>query len=378
MKARKNCRLCNSRNLVPVIDLGDTPLAGTFLKAEEVGREKYYPLQISRCRDCSAVQLLHTVPKEELFQSFLSSVAMTKHFEDYAEELVKKDLIRPGNFVVEIGSNDGVLLKPLKDLGMKVLGIDPIESIARIARKKGIKTINEFFSWELAKKIGKKADMVLANNVFAHIDDLDEVMKGIQVMLKDDGLFVFEVHFLVDMVEKLQYDTIYHEHMNYFSIASLAPFLKKYGFEILEVKRIPTHSGSIRVYAKQFPPERLRTFVDDVVQRRLELMNLLFDLRDKDKTIVGYGAAGRANTLLNYCRINENLISCIIDESPARYDKYTPGSHIPVLSPDKVDLKAVDYVLILAWNYKDQIIQKARDVGFKGKFIVPLPKVEII
>jgi SAM-dependent methyltransferase len=356
------------------VDLGKTPLAGEFLKKDEVGKEKFYPLKLYECLDCSLVQLEKTVPRERLFQSFLSSVSMKQHFFQYAWEMASR-FLKKGDFVVEIGSNDGTLLKPLQKLGMKVLGIEPVIKIAEISKKKGIPTWICYFSTIVAKEIGKKADMVLANNVLAHIEDMDEVMKGIKMILKDDGILVFEVHYLLDLVEKLQYDTIYHEHINYYSIASLAPFLKKYGFEIFEVKRVPTHAGSIRVYAKQLSDEKIESFNDDINLQRYKFVSQLKRLKRQHRIVIGYGAAGRANTLLNYCHITPDLISCIVDESPLRYGRFTPGTHIPVVSPKKVDFKKVDYVVILAWNYEKEIREKLKKSVIK--FIIPLPRVKI-
>lgn len=371
------CKFCKSKDLKLFADLGEMPLAGEFLDKKDIGKERKYPLKVYECQGCSLVQLADIVPKELLFQSFLSSVSMKKHFEDYAKEM-KDRFLKEGDLVVEIGSNDGVLLEPLKKMGMRVIGIEPVKHIAEIARKKGIHTINDYFSSNVAMNIRGSADMVLANNVFAHIEDLDDVMKGIKIVLKEDGIFVFEVHYLLDLIDKFQYDCIYHEHMYYYSIASLAPFLKKYEFEIFEVKRIPTHSGSIRVYTKQLPRRKIDEFKYQVQNQRKDFVSLLYKLKKEGKKIIGYGAAGRANTLLNYCGINTSLIDYIIDESPLRYNLFTPGSHIPVIPPDKARLKEVDYVVILAWNYKDIIIEKTKKLGFKGKFIMPLPKVEVI
>lgn len=372
---RETCRFCSKTDFNLVLDLGMQPLAGDFLEKDQVGKEKFYPLKIYQCLNCGLVQMLDVVPKEKLFQSFLSSVSMSNHFVDYANEMVQR-FLKPGDFVVEIGSNDGVLLKPLKDMGMKVLGIEPVKKIAKIAKEKGVTTIVNYFSEKLSKAIKKKsAKLVLANNVFAHIDDLDDVMKGISYILADDGYFVFECQFLVDMIEKRQYDLIYHEHLNYYSISSLVPFLKKYGFEITEVKKIPTHGGSIRVYAKKFDIGR---FDITALASRIGLNNYLHEIKEQNKKIVGFGAAGRANTLLNYCGITTDELDYIIDESPLRYGRFTPGSHIPVVPLSEDKFKDVDYVLILAWNYTKEIMDKSRKFGFKGKFIVPLPEAILL
>ncbi len=369
------CRFCGSKNIPVFIDLGETPLAGEFLEKKDIGKEKFYPLKLYRCEKCSLIQLQTPVDRKELFQSFLSSVSMKQHFTDYANEMVKR-FLKKGDRVVEIGSNDGVLLKPLKDAGIRVLGVEPVKKIADIANRKGVPTVIDFFSVKVAKKIGKVADMVLANNVLAHIEDMDGIMRGIKIILKDDGILVFEVHYLLDLVEKMQYDNIYHEHINYYSIASLAPFLKKYGFEIFEVKRVPTHSGSIRVYAKQLPEYKIKNFKTNVTKQRKAFRSLLKRLKKSGKKVIGYGASGRANTMLNYCGITSDLIEYIIDESPLRYGRLTPGTHIPVVPPKGIDYKDVDYVVILAWNYEKEIREKLKN--HVVKYIIPLPRVRII
>jgi len=369
---RKTCRFCSKNKFKLIIDLGKQPLAGTFID-KKTDKEKFYPLRIYQCSNCGLVQRRDAIPRNELFQSFLSSVSMKDHFQLYAEEM-RNNFLEKGNFVVEIGSNDGVLLKPLKDMGMKVLGIEPIPYIAKLAVEKGVPTLEHFFSEKLAKKINDKADMILANNVFAHIDDMDDTMKGIKYLLKEDGYFIFEVQFLVDTIEKNQYDTIYHEHFNYYSISSLASFLKKYGFEIVEVKRISTHSGSVRVYAKKFT---MKNFAQKVEESKDQLFHLLKFYQKNKVKVIGYGAAGRANTLLNYCNIDSSLIEYIVDESPLRYGKFTPGTHIPVRKPSEEDIKA-GVVVILAWNYKDQIMKKLEDLGYTGIYVIPLPEVKVI
>lgn len=350
---RKECVSCNSDLFSLVMDLGWQPLAGTFLKKSQIGKEKYYPLKIYRCVDCNLVQLRHIVPKEELFQSFLSNVSMKDHFIDLAEEIYTD--LSP-NFVVEIGSNDGTLLEELKP-DTQVLGIEPVRKIANIALKNHIPTIPRYFNNKTAlfiKKYYGQADVIVAANVMAHIDNIRSTLRGIQTLLTDDGTFIMEVA----LYDPAQYDNYYHEHLYYYTVDSLAYLLGQFGLNITQVKPIPTHGGSIRIYAKK------------VKSLDLEDIEYISDLEGK---IIGYGASGRGNTLLNYWKI---YLDYIIDENPYRYGHYTPGTHIPVYSPDK--LGNPDYILILAWNYKDQIIKKCRAKGYKGKFIIPFPKLEII
>ena len=364
------CRLCDSKKLKTYLDLGKMPLAGEF--KDKIEKEKIYSLKAFQCQNCWLVQLLSIVPKEELFQSFLTAYSLKEHFREFAKEM-RERFLESGDFVVEIGSNDGTLLKFLKEKGIKILGIEPVKKIAQIALKQKLPTIVDYFSFKIAKKINKKADAVFANNVLAHINDMDDVMEGINFLLKNEGILVFEVHHFLNILKEGQYDNFYHEHLNYYMVGPLAMFLNKHGFEITEIKPIPTHGGSMRIYAQKIPKIKLRSFT---LQHKKKLLSLLRKLKKEKKTIVGYGASGRGNTLLNFCGIDSSFLDYIIDESPLRYGKYTPGSHLPIVSPK--EFKGADYVFILAWNYKEEIIAKIKKLGFKGKFIVPLPKIEII
>ncbi len=369
-----NCRFCAKKQFKLILDLGRQPLAGEFLTKNQIGKEQFYPLRLYQCQSCGLVQLLDVVEKDQLFQSFLSSVNMSQHFQDYAKELADR-FLNIGDFVIEIGSNDGVLLKPLKKMGMKVLGIESVRKIAKIAQDKGIQTKVDYFSLKVAKQIKQKAQAILANNVFAHIDNLKDVMDGVDYLLEEQGVFIFEVHFLLDLIDYTQYDTIYHEHLNYYSVFTLANFLNKWHFEITEVKPIPTHAGSIRVYTRRF---KIGNFAKRVIWQKTKLVKLLKNIKVQGKLIIGYGAAGRANTLLNYCKITSEYLEYIIDESPLRYGRFTPGTHIKIIPATNAQLDKVDYILILAWNYQKEIMAKAKLNGFRGKFIIPLPKVTVI
>ena len=406
-KKRTTCRLCNSRHLVKILDLGYMPHAGNYLTEAELGREYYYPLRIYFCRKCGLVQNLDIISPETLFGEYhyLSSISLSGHFQKYAKE-VKKRFLNKNAFVVEIGSNDGVLLSPLKKMGINVLGIDPAKNIAMVAEKNGIKTIVDYFGNKTAVKILKqygKADMVLANNVLAHIDDMNNVFKGIVKILKPQGVLVFEVHYLPDLLNKMQYDFFYSEHLSYYSLCSLKPFLNKYGLEIFDARRIPIHSGSIRVYAqfKKSGSENANKRVAEMIKRenksktlkegylmkfstkikkhKQEINKLLLNIKKQKLRIAGYGAGGRANTLLNYCEIDKDILDYIVDDSPERQGKYTPGTYIPIVSPEVIKKDNIKYLLLLAWNYKNIIIEKERDYLNKGgMFIVPLPKINII
>lgn len=402
---RKTCRICGSYSLELFLDLGFMPHAGDFLKKSEVGKEYKYPLRIYRCRKCGLVQILDVISTNTLFKNYhyLSSVSLSPHFEEYAEEMSKKFLAK-NTFVVEIGSNDGVLLLPLKKRGINVLGVDPSANVAKIARKKGVKTITVGFGLDIAKDIVKengKADAIFANNVLAHIDDIKDVFEGIEILLKKDGVLVAEVHYFPELLKKNQYDFFYNEHLCYYSLKTFTKLLKLGGLTPFDAKTIPIHSGSIRIYAKfignnNYPKTKrliklensednisfksLADFSKKVETHKKDLLSLLNKIKGKNEKIVGYGASGRANTLLNYCGIDTKILDCIVDESPERYGKFTPGTHIPIVNPDYFRRdKKVKFALLLAWNYKSEILGKEKKfVDNGGRFIVPFPKIKNI
>ena len=404
---RTSCRLCDSKDLVEILDLGEMPLAGAYLKKVQLGKEKVYPLKIFFCKECFLVQILDVVDPDTLFKDYryLSSLSLSSHFSNLARELTKKFLAKD-SFIVEIGSNDGVLLSPLKSLGMRVLGVDPAENVAKIAQTKGIDTMVNYFGKAVGRAVAGtygKADAILANNVLAHIDDMHDVALGMKTLLKRNGIFVFEVHYLGDLVQKGQYDFFYNEHLSYYSLISLIPFLDKYEFEIFDVKRIPIHSGSIRVYVKNKGENRYKVsqnvnqlisyeretkldkiqtyleFAKKVKNHKAKLKNLIFSLQRNGKRIVGYGAAGRGNTLMNFCNLDSNMIEYIVDESPERYGRFTPGTHVPIVEPQVFRNSFPDHVLIFAWSYKNRIFEKEKEyTNNGGKFIIPLPQIRIV
>lgn len=381
------------------------PHAGNFLTAKEVGNEYYYPLRVYYCKKCGLVQILDIVPPNILFQKYhyLSSVSLSEHFHKYAKEVGKRFLTK-NSFVVEIGSNDGVLLSPLKKMGIKVLGVDPAKNIAAVAKKKGIKTIVNFFDERVAGKIFKengKADAILANNVLAHIDDMDNVFRGIVKLLSPDGVLIFEVHYLPDLLKAMQYDFFYTEHLSYYSLGSLIPFLNKFGLRIFDIKHISIHSGSIRVYVKfensnkykikkavgkmylkeqkVLSSDKMIGFSLKVYKHKKNIKKILTKIKESGDKIVGYGAGGRANTFLNFCGIDRTILDYIVDDSPERQGKYTPGMHIPIVSPEVFRKDSAKFALLLAWNYKKQILSKENKFIKKGgKFIIPLPKLTYV
>ena len=404
-----SCRICKSSDLKTFLKFGDMPLAGGFIKKEELSKEKKFPLTVAFCENCKETQILETVSSTTLFKDyrFVSSTTRTlsNHFIQYAKTM-KERFLKKNSLVVEFGSNDGVLLKPFSDLGIKVIGVEPAKNIALLARQKGCEVINDFFNSKTAEKIKKKygnASLICANNVFAHIDDMHEPMKGIKLLLKDDGIFVFEVHYLVDLLEQFQFDMIYHEHMMHHSLTSLSYLLNLFDMEIFDVLRIPIHAGSIRVYAqnkvrgknttkpvvqKLFDLEKFKKieqlntlikFGKETYRKRDLLTKLITDLKTKGKRIIGYGASGRATVHINFCKFSNQIIEYVVDASHERQGRFIPGMHIPIVPPEKLKTDNPDYAILFAYNYFDEVMKKESNyIQSGGKFIVPLPEPKII
>ena len=405
MSKRNDCRMCGSKHVSCFLSLSDMPRAGAYIKKEDLGKpEILYPLDIYFCEDCYSVQLLDIIPRETLFDDYryLSSVAsasVLEHFNSYSKEIYDI-LIEKSNFVVEIACNDGILLEPLMNHGINCLGIDPASNIVSVARDKGLNVINDFFGKKIVQKILQEhgqAEIVVANAVFAHVDDMDDMTAGVNGILSDSGTFIFEVHHLADIIQDMQYDSFYHEHFSYHSIITLSKFLKKYDMEICDVKKFSVRGGMIRVYAKKIKNnnkinrsvnefidlektmgldqfQTFKKFGESVIEHKSEILKLLNQLKSEGKKIVAYGMSGRGNTLLNYWKVDTKIIDYGIDASPERYDRYVPGMHIPIKSPEN-SLVDVDYALLLAWIFKDDIMKKESDfIKNGGKFIIPMPK----
>lgn len=407
---RDNCRICNSKDLVKFLSFGKMPLAGRFIKKEEIKNEKFYPLDVYFCRNCKEVQLLDVVSADTLFKDYryLSSVTKTlsEHFRNYAKTMKERFQLNEKSLVVEFGSNDGVLQKPFKDFGITAVGVEPAINVAKIAKERGLIVINDYVSTKVAEHILKsygKADLICANNTFAHIDDMHEVMRFIKLLLKENGVFVFEVHYLVDLLNKYQYDFIYHQHLMYHSLMALSHLLKLFDMEIFDVKRIPIHFGSIRVYVKNIENKResirevvkellklekkmgldqeetFFKFASEVISKRDEITKTVKGLKAKGKKIIGYGASGRASVHLNFCNLGPKEIDYIVDMSPERQNRLMPGTHIPIISPEVLKKDNPDYAILFAYNYEKEILGKEREfIERGGKFIIPIPDVRIV
>jgi len=392
------------------LSLGRMPPANAFLTAEQLTEpEMTFPLDVCLCTKCALVQLKDVVDPELLFENYVyassTSPSFRAHFQSFAEHVYRRFRLDARSLVIDVGSNDGILLKPFKELGARTLGVDPAENLARQATEAGIDTLPIFFGIKAAKIIAEtrgKAHIVTANNVFAHVDDLDSFVQAVRAVLREDGIFIFEVPYLADLLTKNLFDTIYHEHLSYFSLRPLLYHFQKQEMQILDVQRVDSHGGSLRVFVRnadsgQENEDSIRKFLnleeelliysfktwqgfsDRVQHNREKFRNLLHELKSAGKRIAGYGAPAKGNTLLNYFGITRKDLEYIADDSPLKQNLFTPGSHIPVFSPDRLSVDRPDYVLILAWNFADSIM--ARLSSFRssgGKFILPVPSPEVI
>ena len=403
-----HCRSCNSTELSIFLSLGDLPLSDGFLEARQlVDNEPRYPLDVAFCATCSLVQILETVPPEELFGAdypYFSSFTDTllRHSEANVKERIAERKLGSDSLVVELASNDGYLLQYYKADGVPVLGIDPAPGPVAAARAKGIDTLEAFFGLDFAKKLaseGRRADVLHANNVLAHVADTNGFVAGIATLLKDDGVAVIECPYVKDLIEHGEFDTIYHEHLCYFSVTALRALFSRHGLYITRVVPLSIHGGSLRVFVeKQNRPEqsvhdyieseqrlgldRLDYYADfstRVNQIRTELNELLQGLKERKARIVGYGAAAKGTIMLNYVGIGQETLDFVADRNTHKQGRYIPGVRLPISSPERVLAEQPDYVLILPWNFKDEIMaQQAEYRRRGGKFIVPVPRPTII
>ncbi|MDO8487500.1 MAG: class I SAM-dependent methyltransferase [Candidatus Curtissbacteria bacterium] len=407
----EKCRICHSRRLFKFLDLGSMPIPNGFLERDKLKTsEQKFELACLFCEDCCLVQLSIVVNPALMFKNYVYIPSMAKvmmnNFGNLAFQIYKEFKLNKSSLVVDIGSNDGSLLTFFKNFEVKVLGIDPAKNLAKLAEMKGIPTEVKFFNARNAKQIVKKygkADVITATNVIAHIDNLHQVFEGVASLLAKDGVFVTEFPYLVDLIKKNEFDTIYHEHLSYFSLKPWIKLISLYGFEIIGVQRLLIHGGSIRLIHRKksrksnkalntvkyllsveenqglYSTKALIDFARRIENLKVELMELLTDLKKKRKKIIGYGAAAKGNVLTNYFGIGTNILDYIVDSTPYKQGLFTPGVHIPVYGESRIAKDRPDYILILAWNFADEIIEKERE--FKkngGKFIIPIPKIKIV
>lgn len=387
-----------------------SPLANSYLKPEELHQaEAFYPMHVYVCETCYLVQLPEFESPEHIFgdYAYFSSYSETwlKHAETYVEQMIERFGFDSGSQIVEIASNDGYLLQYFKEKGVPILGVEPAKNVAKIAQEAGIPTVVKFFGVQTAKALaaeGKHADLLVGNNVLAHVPDLNDFVRGMKILLKPQGLITMEFHYLRQLLTKNQFDTIYHEHFSYFSCIAVEKVFADHGLTIFDVEELPTHGGSLRIYARHTEDEtkpitsrvkelrdrelqegfnKLETytsFAQRVQETKRTLLEFLIQAKREGKSIVGYGAPAKGNTLLNYCGIRSDFMDYTVDRSPHKQGHFLPGTHIPIYHPDKIKETKPDYVVILPWNLKDEIMEQMKHIReWSGQFVVLIPEVEV-
>jgi len=408
IKKQTNCRICKSPELSEFLNLGDQPLANAFRHPERRDSEEKFPLRVLLCRKCNLCQLGEVVDPEILFRDYIyyssSQPVLPRHFKEYAEYVYNNFIHDEAELVVEMGSNDGLLLLAFKHMGARILGVDPAKNIAIVANERGVPTIAEFFGKSVAEKIKVgygEAQVLIGNNVVAHTDDHHSLVSGIEHILSKDGVFVLEAPYLVDMFENMTFDTIYHEHMSYLAIRPLQYLFNQYSLEIFDVVLFPVQGQSIRVFVGRKGQYKVRDSVGRFINKELEMgldrietykelarkieklkhdvVDTIKEIKKQGKIIAGYGAPAKGNTLLNYFDINNNHLEYLTESMPSKIGLYAPGTGIPVKNISDARKNWPDYFLLLAWSYKDAIIEKEREFRERGgKFILPIGKERIL
>jgi SAM-dependent methyltransferase len=404
------CRSCGEGGLQGILSMGSTPLANALLDEGQLGGpEQTYPLDLVLCPACGLVQITETVPPEKLFSEYLYlssfSETMLRYSEQIAARLVRERALGPGSLVVEVASNDGYLLQYYARAGVPVLGVEPAENIARVAeRERGVPTVCDFFGESLARRLaaeGRRADVIHANNVLAHVADLNGVVRGFERLLKDEGVAVIEVPYVKEMIDNCEFDTIYHEHLCYFSLTALDSLFRRHGLVITDVERLSIHGGTLRIYAGKAAGARPSSSVEGLLAEEAEwgatgaefylgfgekverlragLLALLRELKSEGKRVAVYGASAKGSTLLNYFRIGRETLDFVVDRSEVKQGRYTPGTHLPIYPPARLLEEMPDYALLLTWNFADEILEQQAEYRRRGgRFIIPVPEVRVV
>jgi SAM-dependent methyltransferase len=406
-----NCRFCDTPLTDLFVSLGTSPLSNAFLTSEQLGAgEMFFPLDVYVCPECFLVQLAEFESPAEIFGDYAYfssySTSWLEHAKRYVAQITEMLGLGQDSLVVEVASNDGYLLQYLAERDVPVLGIEPAFTVAEAARAKGIPTLESFFGVDLATQLrdeGKSADLLIGNNVFAHVPELNDFVAGLELLLKPHGVVTLEFPHLLRLVEGLQFDTIYHEHFSYFSFTTARRVLAAHGLVVFDVEELPTHGGSLRIYARHAADESrpVTPRVDELLERetragfgdlaayrgfqarvngaKRDLLQFLITAKNEGKSVVGYGAPAKGNTLLNFCGVRSDLLEYTVDMSAYKQGRFLPGTHIPVYAPDRLRETKPDYVLILPWNLKDEIVdQHAYISEWGGRFVVPLPTVQVL
>jgi SAM-dependent methyltransferase len=405
------CRFCQEPLQRTFVDLGMSPLCESFLTSAQLNAmEPFFPLHVKVCETCFLVQLEEYVAPDHIFSEYAYfssySDSWLKHASKYVDMISKRLGLGSDSLVVEVASNDGYLLQYFVQKGIPVLGIEPAANVARVAEQKGVPTLVKFFGCETARTVaasGRSADLIVGNNVLAHVPDINDFVGGVRILLKPSGVATFEFPHLARLMEEVQYDTIYHEHFSYLSLTAVKRIVAAHGLELFDVEELPSHGGSIRVYLRHqndastpvseavISLERRERalgldtlasyegFAEQVIESKHSLLELLIRLRREGKRVAGYGAPGKGNTLLNYCGIRTDLVEFTVDRNPYKHGRFLPGTHIPIFPVERISERRPDYILILPWNLKDEIVgQLAYARAWGAKFIVPIPVATVI
>ncbi|WP_371504482.1 methyltransferase domain-containing protein [Nitrosopumilus adriaticus] len=405
------CRFCHTSKFSNFLDLGRTPLSNSFLKKSQIKKkEKTFPLHAYVCHNCLLVQLKEFENPENIFSNYAYFSSFSKswleHSKKFVEKSIKKFNLNDKSQIIEIASNDGYLLQYFKKRKIPVLGIEPAKNVSKIARKQGIPTITKFFGKKTAKQLtdkGIRADLIIANNVLAHVPNLNDFIMGLKILLDENGVISLEFPHILKLIQKNQFDTIYHEHFSYFSFLTIKKIFLKHKLDIFDVNEIPTHGGSLRIYVKHKENEKIsiNNSVENLIQKEIknsinkiktykefepkikkireDIQKFFLIAKKENKKVIGYGAPAKGNTLLNYCNIKEKDLKFTVDISPHKKELYLPGTHIQIKDIKEIKKEKPDYLFILPWNLKEEIIHEQNYIKkWGGKFVIPIPKVKII